>query len=57
MILKKNFSPVKNFSYVYREITDVPMTSICNSIERDLKEMQEETNLPEEILPVHGYLF
>lgn len=36
--------------------TDVPMTALCNTIERDLKEMLGET-LPEKLAPVDGYLF
>lgn len=38
------------------QITDVPMTSLCNTIERDLKEMLGES-LPEKMEPEHGYLF
>ena len=38
-------------------ITDVPMTSICNTIERDLKEMLEERNLPSQITPQSGFIF
>ena len=37
--------------------TDVAMTSICNTIERNLKEMLGETELPEKMVPVEGYLF
>ncbi|AYQ30862.1 bestrophin family protein [Runella sp. SP2] len=37
-------------------ITDVPMTSICNTIERDLKEMLEERNLPAKIEAQNGFL-
>lgn len=39
------------------QVTDVPLTAICNTIERDLLEMSGETNLPEELLPINGYLF
>lgn len=39
------------------EITDVAMTSICNTIERNLKELLGETDLPEKLQPVDGYLF
>lgn len=37
-------------------ITDVPMSSLCNTIERDLKEMLEE-DIPEKIQAENGYLF
>ena len=37
-------------------ITDVPMTSICNTIERDLKEMLEESNLPAKMEAQNGFL-
>lgn len=37
-------------------ITDIPMTTICNSIERDLKEMLGE-EIPAKIEPEKGYLF
>ncbi len=39
------------------EITDVPLNSICNSIERDLREMLGEVELPEITKPEKGYLF
>lgn len=38
-------------------ITDVPMTAMCRTIERDLKEMLGETDLPEKHLPKDGFLF
>lgn len=38
------------------QITDVPMTALCNTIERDLKEMLGE-DLPEKMEPEKGYLF
>lgn len=38
------------------KITDIPLTSICNTIERDLKEMLGEHNLPSEIKEKDGYL-
>jgi len=38
-------------------ITDVPMTSMCNTIERDLKEMLGESQLPEKIVAKDGFLF
>ena len=39
------------------KITDVPMTYICNQIERDLKEALGETELPAKVTPEKGYLF
>jgi len=38
-------------------ITDVPLTAICNTIERDLREMLGENNLPPKIIAENGYLF
>jgi len=37
-------------------ITDIPMTSMCNTIERDLKEMLDETDLPAKLLPEDGFI-
>lgn len=37
-------------------ITDIPMTAMCTTIERDLKEMLGEVDLPEKRLPVEGFL-
>ncbi|MCB0539389.1 MAG: hydrogenase [Bacteroidetes bacterium] len=39
------------------KITDVALTSICNTIERNLKEMLGEKGLPKKLEPVEGYLF
>ncbi len=39
------------------KITDVPLTAICNTIERDLREMLGETDLPEKLEPENGFLF
>lgn len=39
------------------KITDVPMTSLCNTIERDLKEMLGGMPLPEKMQAEKGYLF
>ncbi|MCU0421331.1 MAG: hydrogenase [Bacteroidia bacterium] len=39
------------------KITDVPLTAICNTIERDLKEMLGESDLPEKSVPKNGFLF
>ena len=38
-------------------ITDVPMTAMCNTIERDLREMLGETDLPPRAEPQDGFLF
>ena len=37
-------------------ITDVPLTAICNTIERDLREMLGERTLPDKLRPVSGFL-
>lgn len=37
-------------------ITDIPMTAMCVTIERDLKEMLGEKDLPEKRVPVDGFL-
>ncbi len=39
------------------KITDIPMTALCNTVERDLKEMLGETDLPTKLEPVKGFLF
>lgn len=39
------------------QITDTPLTALCNTIERDLLEMLGEQNLPEKLEPVNGYLY
>lgn len=38
-------------------ITDIPMSAMCNTIERDLKEMLGETELPQKHSPQDGFLF
>jgi putative membrane protein len=38
-------------------IHDVPMTSICNAIERDLRDQLGEAELPPATEPVEGYLY
>jgi ion channel-forming bestrophin family protein len=38
-------------------IQDVPMTAICRDIERDLKELLDETHIPAKIEAKDGYLF
>jgi ion channel-forming bestrophin family protein len=38
-------------------ITDVPLTALCNTIERDLREMLGETELPPKMEPENGFLF
>lgn len=37
-------------------ITDVPLTALCNTIERDLRELLGERELPEKLQAVDGYL-
>ncbi|MEL6672489.1 MAG: bestrophin family ion channel [Bacteroidota bacterium] len=39
------------------KVTDVPLTALCNTIERDLMEMLGEKPLPEKMQAVNGYLF
>jgi putative membrane protein len=39
------------------DIHDVPMTALCNTIERDLKEQLGEIDLPVKAEPVNGFLF
>jgi putative membrane protein len=39
------------------KITDVPMTALCNTVERDLLEMLGETDLPQKIEQENGFLF
>jgi len=46
-----NENPLEN------QITDVPMTAICNRIEGDLKEMLGEKDLPEKVHVSEGYLY
>lgn len=38
-------------------ITDVPLTAICNTIERDLREMLGETDLPKKLEAKNGFLY
>lgn len=38
-------------------ITDVPLSALCNTIERDLKEMLGETRLPEKVQPIDQILY
>lgn len=38
-------------------ITDIPMTAMCTTIERDLKEMLGESNLPKKLEAENGFLF
>jgi putative membrane protein len=37
-------------------VTDVPLTAFCVDIERDLREMLGETEIPEKLEPKNGYL-
>ncbi len=39
------------------QVTDVALSAICNTIERNLREMLGETDLPEKLNPEQGYLF
>lgn len=39
------------------KVTDTPMTALCNTIERDLKEMIGYSPLPEQLQPADGYLY
>lgn len=38
-------------------ITDIPMSAMCNTIERDLKEMLGESDLPYKLTSKDGFLF
>lgn len=38
-------------------ITDVPLSALCNTIERDLLEMLGESELPEKLQPQAGFLY
>jgi len=38
-------------------ITDVPLTDMCNSIERDLREMLGENDLPKKLEAENGFLY
>ncbi|GAB4331914.1 MAG: bestrophin family ion channel [Flammeovirgaceae bacterium] len=38
-------------------VTDVPLTAICNTIERDLKEMLANKDLPQKVEPIDGILW
>lgn len=38
------------------QMSDIPMTALCNTIERDLKEMLGEA-MPEKLEPQHGFLY
>jgi putative membrane protein len=38
-------------------VTDIPMTALCNTIERDLMEMLGESDLPVKLEAVDGYLY
>jgi putative membrane protein len=39
------------------KITDVPLTALCNTIERDLREMLGESDLPPKSSPENGFLY
>jgi putative membrane protein len=38
-------------------ITDVPLSAMCNTIERDLREMSGEPDLPKKLEPENGFLY
>jgi ion channel-forming bestrophin family protein len=38
-------------------IVDVPLTALCNTIERDLREMLGESDIPAKVEVVNGYLY
>jgi putative membrane protein len=38
-------------------VTDIPMTAICQQLERDLRELLGDTTLPDRPLAVNGYLW
>lgn len=38
------------------KITDIPLAALCNTIERDLREMLGEKELPEKLNPENGFL-
>ena len=38
-------------------ITDIPLSALCNTIERDLREQLGESELPPKMVPVDGYLY
>lgn len=40
-----------------RNISDIPLSSICRTIELDLLEQLGEKNIPEPIKPIEGVLF
>lgn len=48
---KANEDPFEN------KITDVPLSALCNRIERDLLEILGSDTLPEKLQPEKGYLF
>lgn len=39
------------------KITDVPLTALCNTIDRDLREMLGETDLPKKLEAENGFLY
>jgi len=45
-----SIDPFENF------VNDVPMTALCRTIERDFRDMSEETDIPEGIKPNKGVL-
>ncbi|MEL6989250.1 MAG: hypothetical protein AAGK97_15670, partial [Bacteroidota bacterium] len=50
MVGDNSEDPFENF------LNDVPMTALCRTIEIDLRDMLDETNLPEKIQPENSIL-
>lgn len=55
------FFYVENISYVMQNpfengSNDIPMTSLCRTIEINLLQIIEETNIPDKILPKNGFV-
>lgn len=62
MIIAFVFSAIERTGAVNEDpfenkIQDVPLTALCNTIERNLREMLEEENLPPKLVPQNGYLY
>ncbi|HWS39203.1 MAG TPA: bestrophin family ion channel [Actinoplanes sp.] len=55
-ILLERTSEVNDQPFANRT-TDVPLTAICRDLERDLREMLGDTDLPPRPVPVDGYLW
>ena len=59
MVLKRYFSLRKVFWNVRYETTATLLiaTALCNTIERDLREMLGEKDLPPKAAPMDGFLY